>query len=184
MPSGTGTPGLTSEANSPRRRPPRTRTAAISVIAATPGDHPVVSRSITANSSSANSCSACVSSVCVSCGCAAGSSPAGFGSAGSAAVGFTRASFRGAAASRVGSRGAISPRASGAAPYPWPPMACAITFGLVTDTTVDPSTDISAAGALPDHSLLAVSGPVMRRSSGNVARMRPRASTIPAEVRM
>ena len=55
MPGGTGTPGLTSEANSPWRRPPRTLTAAISVIAAAPGDHPVVSRSITENSSCANS---------------------------------------------------------------------------------------------------------------------------------
>ena len=52
MPGGTGMPGLTSEANSPRRRPPRTRTAPISVIAAAPGDQPVVSRSTTANSSS------------------------------------------------------------------------------------------------------------------------------------
>ena len=60
MPGGTGTPGLTSEANSPcrtnspgrspHRWPPRTRTAPISVIAAAPGDHPVVSRSTTANS--------------------------------------------------------------------------------------------------------------------------------------
>jgi DNA-binding PucR family transcriptional regulator len=36
---------------------------------------------------------------------------------------------------------------------------------------------------LADHSLLAVSGPVMRRSSGNVAPMRARASTSPAAVR-
>ncbi len=53
MPGGTGLPGLTSEANSPRRSPPRTLTAPISVIAAAPGDHPVVSRSTTANSTSA-----------------------------------------------------------------------------------------------------------------------------------
>jgi hypothetical protein len=33
-----------------------------------------------------------------------------------------------------------------------------------------------------DHSFLAVSGPVMRRSSGNMATMTPRASAIPAAV--
>ena len=58
MPGGTGMPGLTSEANSPIRRPPRTLTAAISVIPAAAGDQPVVSRSITANSSSASATSA------------------------------------------------------------------------------------------------------------------------------
>ena len=46
-----------------------------------------------------------------------------------------------------------------------------------------PSSPLTPPGA-PGHSLLAVSGPVMRRSSGNVARMRPRASAIPAEVKM
>jgi hypothetical protein len=54
MDGGTGIPGLTREANSPCRRPPRTRTAPISVIAAASGDQPVVSRSTTANSSSAS----------------------------------------------------------------------------------------------------------------------------------
>ena len=62
MPGGTGIPGLTSEANSPAPCPPRTLTAAISVIPAAPGDQPVVSRSITANSSSASAVSAAVSS--------------------------------------------------------------------------------------------------------------------------
>ena len=64
MPGGTGMPGLTREANSPcrsnspRRPPARTRTAPISVIAACSGDHPVVSRSTTANSRSPRSTSA------------------------------------------------------------------------------------------------------------------------------
>ena len=70
------------------RRPPRTLTAAISVMPAAPGDQPVVSRSITANSSSVSSTSvsstssagsAAVSSAgCRDAGCRdAGSSPAG-----------------------------------------------------------------------------------------------------------
>jgi hypothetical protein len=53
------------------------------------------------------------------------------------------------------------------------------------------STDISALGwnylscdrdPHRDHSFLATSGPVMRRSSGNVAAMMPRETTIPAAV--
>ena len=133
MPGGTGTPGLTSEANSPWRRPPRTLTAATSVIAAAPGDHPVVSRSITANSISANSSRPTSSS--------ATCSPATCAPAGS-----TRASFGGAAAPAE----AVSPRASDTAPYWYPPVARAVPLGLVTHTTVGPPTDISAADA-PAH---------------------------------
>jgi hypothetical protein len=121
---------LTSEANSPWRRPPRTRTAAISVIAAAPGDHPVVSRSITANSISENS------------GCAR-SSPADSTRASFGGASFGGASFGGATASRE----AISPAASRTAPYSYPSATRAVTVGLVTNTTVDPPTDISVAGA-------------------------------------
>ena len=123
MPCGTGTPGLISEANSPRRRPPRTLTAAISVISAASGDQPVVSRSITANSTSARSSRA------------------------DAAAGDPRP----ANARRAGHTSTGSNRADGspANASPSPLGAREITVGLITETTVEPATDILAAGA-PD----------------------------------
>src|SRR6266571_2994544 len=122
MLGGTGTPGLTSEANSPcrtnsaRREPPAfrspfTRTAPISVIAAAPGDHPVVSRSTTANSRRPSSTSPSPSSPAPACPAPACPAPAS------------------------------GPRAGGAPPHP--PGTRVITSGMITLTTVKPPSDIS-----------------------------------------
>src|SRR5699024_7727383 len=51
---GTGTPGFTSDWNSPSTCPPRTLTAPISVIAEPDGEPPVVSRSTTTKVTSCN----------------------------------------------------------------------------------------------------------------------------------
>ena len=50
MSAGIGPPGRTSEENSPVSTPPLRRTAPISVSAASPGSHPVVSTSTTTRS--------------------------------------------------------------------------------------------------------------------------------------
>ena len=136
MPGGTGTPGLTSEANSPSRRPSRTRTAPISVIAAASGDHPVVSRSTTANSTRLSSTSA--SSPRPSAPAQSRPRPSGPGPSGP-----RRLSGRPSGSTRPsGSARACASRASDTAPHPLGAHAAAP--GLITPTKVNPPTDISS----------------------------------------